>query len=231
MSKKSYLLRAVKEILDRDLKINTDKFFWKFRHVFDHNWPDSYISKESLNYPYRKLLAGKMASYYPFENVLEIGCASGPNLVLLAKEYPKADFYGIDISRKAIDGGKVFLKKNNIENVFLKQGDAENLTGFSDKSMDIVFTDAVLIYINKDRIGPLIKEMARVAKKALVFLEWHTEGNSYYNGHWIHNYETLLKEQLPKIEIKKTKISEAVWPGDWAKYGYIIEVVLNKNNS
>ncbi len=38
----------------------------------------------------------------------------------------------------------------------------------------------------------------------------------------------LLKKILLEEKINFTKISEDIWAGDWAKYGYIIEVDLRK---
>lgn len=128
---------------------------------------------ESISHPHRKLLLDKISSYSPFENILEIGCNAGPNLCLLSKKVPNARIYGIDINSKAIEEGKKHLKEEGMNNVFLSVRRADRLESFGDKSIDVVFTDAVLMYIGPDKIYNVIGEMIRVARKAIIFNEWH----------------------------------------------------------
>src|SRR4030042_2921121 len=146
-------LRLIKRSANKIFGTKVDELFWKFRHIFDRKWPESYISQESINHPHRKFLIDKISVYYPFENILEIGCASGPNLYLLAKKFPEIKLYGIDISKKAIEVGKEYFKKENINNIFLSEGKAGELKKFGDKSIDVIFTDATLIYEGPDRIN------------------------------------------------------------------------------
>lgn len=220
------LLRLVKRILAKSLKTKFEKFYWRFRHFVDKKWPKSYILPESLTHPHRKFLIEKITAYFPFENVLEIGCASGPNLYLLAKKFPNTKLYGVDISKEAIKIGEKWLQSQKIKNVFLSANSAENLKRFSDNSMDIIFTDATLIYVGPDKIAEVIKEMLRIAKKAIILNELHSNSpKSFYNDHWIHNYRLLFKKFIPEEKIKLTKIPENLWSGDWSKYGHIIEVI------
>ena len=159
------LLRKIKRLANKIAGTKVDELYWRFRHFIDRSWAESYISKESINHPHRKLLVDKISAYYPFDNVLEIGCASGPNLYLLANKFPNAKLYGIDISERAIKIGKEFFKKENMRNVSLDSGKADDLKKFKDKSIDIIFTDATLIYEGLDKIDLAIREMLRVAKK------------------------------------------------------------------
>jgi ubiquinone/menaquinone biosynthesis C-methylase UbiE len=223
------LLRKIKRTANKILGTITDEFYWKFRHFFDKNWAESYISKESINQPYRKFLIDRIAKYSPLDSVLEIGCASGPNLYLLAKKFPRTKFYGIDISKKAIEIGTEFFLKENINNVFLSPGKAEKLDRFQDKSIDVIFTNATLIYEGPERIESLIKEILRVAKKSVVFCEQHSgDIRILYKDLWIYNYEELLRKIMPKGEIKLTKIPPQLLNDDWnwKKFGYLVEIKL-----
>jgi len=158
---------------------------------------------------------------------LEIGCASGPNLWLLARKYPKAIFFGIDISKKAIKTGRNFFKNENIGNVFLSSGRAAKLKGFKDKSIDIIFTDAVMIYQGADKINQVISEMVRVAKKVIILREWQGNiPNSFRQGHWVHNYRFLFSNFVPVKKIKISRIPENLMEEGWGKLDYIIEVIL-----
>ena len=181
---KKIILRQIKRSANKIFGTKIDELYWKFRHIFDKKWAESYISKESINHPHRKFLIDIISNYFPFESVLEIGCASGPNLYLLAKKFPKTKFYGIDISEKAIETGRDYFKKERIENVFLESGRAEDLKKFPDKSINLIFTDATLIYEGPDKIESIIKEMIRVAKKSIILCEQHTESSSiFYKDH------------------------------------------------
>jgi len=221
------LLRVAKRIANVVLGTASDSWFWKYRHIFDKRWAEKYISENSLSHPHRKLLVEKILKHKP-QSILEIGCASGPNLILLAQKLPQSKLTGLDISRSAVQAGRKYLELQNIKNVKLETGNILDLKKFADKSFDIVFTDATLIYVGPDNIKKVIREMARICRTTLVLNEWHSilEKSFPHRFQWVHNYQSLFKEIVPSEEIKLTKISEDVWPGNWAKYGYIIEIKI-----
>jgi ubiquinone/menaquinone biosynthesis C-methylase UbiE len=218
----------IKKLGDRFLGTASDEFYWKFRHLFDRNWAEDYLSEEALSNT--KFITGEIERRIPFSSLLEVGCASGPNLYGLAKKYPEIKFYGIDISRKAIEVGKKIFAKEKISNIFLSEGKAENLEKFKDKSVDLVFSSAVLIYIGPDKIRQVLKEMVRVAKKKIILFEWNSERaeDSLFKAHWVHNYRFLINKFLPpgeKVKITKFPFSKD-WSGGWEEFGSIIEVSL-----
>ena len=222
------LLRQIKRSMNGILGTKADEIFWGFRHLFDRSWAEKYISEESIYHPHRKILIEKVSSYLPFESVLEVGCSSGPNLYLLAKRFPEVQLYGLDINKKAIKTGQKFFQKERISNVFLRWGKVDNLQNFQAKSIDIIISDATLIYAGPDRINQVIKEMLRTARKALILCEQHSElSPSLYKDRWIHNYKFLFQKFVPSERIKITKFLPGLWVGDWEKFGHIIEVVLN----
>lgn len=213
-------IRNAKKILINAFGSKIDEFYWKFRHLLGGNWSKSYISQKSIDHLHRKFLVEKIIECRPFKNILEIGCASGPNLYILSAKLPNVDFYGVDISLSAIKEGKEFFKKNNINNVFLKVGKADNLKEFGDKSIDVIFTDAALIYLDNEKIKKAAKEIERVARKAIILFEWHKDGESIYKGHWIHNYKLLFKNA------EAIKMPKGIWDSSWEEYGNIIKIIL-----
>lgn len=222
-------LRLIKKILDKTFGTVIDELYWRHRHIFDQTWSKSYISQDSINHPHRQLLIEKISSYAPFKTILEIGCASGPNLYLLSKKFSDAKLYGTDISKRAVKTGQEWFRAQNIKNVLLSSQKAEDLKQFPDKSIDIIFTDAVFIYIGPNKIKYVIQEIFRVVRKALILNEWHADSLlCSYNDCWIYNWKILLKKFVPVEKIKFTKIPLEIWAGNWAKYGYIIEVELNR---
>jgi trans-aconitate methyltransferase/methyltransferase-like protein len=77
--------------------------------------------------------------------VLELGCASGGNIIPLAMRFPKASFLGLDISQKHIDIGRRRLLKLGTGNVELRQAD---LTDFSpQEKFDYVICHGVFSWV------------------------------------------------------------------------------------
>lgn len=206
------------------------EWIWRTRHIYKGgDWAKGYI--ETLNHPHRQVLLEKILAYAPLGSVLEIGCNTGPNLYRLAQKLPQAAFYGIDINHKAIEIGKDWAEQAGFNNIHLSVGKADRLEHFSDRSIDLVFTDATLIYIGPDKIQKVVREMMRIAQKALVFNEWHQEQKKeslYYDGHWVHNYRSLFDKYISsENSITVQKIPGDLWGGSgWGEFGAIIEVNL-----
>lgn len=209
---------------------------WKNnQHVgSDNEWVTSYW--DSQDHSHRHLLLEKIAKYSP-SSVLEIGCNCGPNLHLIAKKFPGIEIKGIDINPKAIELGRKLFASDAVSNVELSIGKADELEQFSDKSLDIVFTDAILIYIGRDKIRKVIQEMLRIARKAVILVEWHsfvahnkkdTFGLGFYHhGCWERDYSALFRQFVPEKQVSISKITKDVWPDElWSKVGAIIEVAL-----
>jgi len=215
-------------------KVQKEK--WATKHIHEGDeWIKQYWNL--INHSHRQFLMNRLSKLYPFDSILEVGSNCGPNLFLLAKKYPHATIKGIDINPLAVQRGSEWFAKEDISNVKLLVGEASNLGQFKDKSFDIVFTDAVLIYVGKDEIRNVIKEMIRVARSYLVLVEWH-----YFNSRnkdpyglgvhhyslWKRDYKALLKQFVPEDNIHITKIPDDLWPEEeWKEFGVIIEVKLD----
>lgn len=147
----------------------------------DEEWADNtaYTSdswkqefEDFLYHPHRSLLLEKISSYAPFSSLLEIGCGYGPNLYLVAKNFPNTKLIGIDINSLAVQRGNNFFKEKGFSNVRLSVGKVQKLDRFDEKQFDIIVTDAMLIYIKPDDIMSSIREMLRIGK-VLILNEWH----------------------------------------------------------
>jgi len=203
------------------------------KHLLQKNgWIFKYW--DSQDHSHRKFLLENIEKFYPFSSILEIGSNCGPNLVLIAKKFPKIKIVGIDINKKAIDIGKNLMVREGITNVELYQGKADELNKFTGKSFDIIFTDATLIYIGPDKIYQVLKEIARLARKAIVFLEQYVEGEEEYKalgiyqfGLWKRNYKNMLKKFFAEEQIKIIKLPNDAWDEKgWKESGILVEVRL-----
>jgi len=215
------LLRIIKRFFDKFFGTTTDRIYWKGYYLLAKE-----DKGENLSHPYKDVFLKEVLGTAPFGTMFEIGCGAGFNLHQLAKKFLDKKFYGIDISGKAIQHGKEFLKKEKISNVFLEKSAIENLSGFTDKSMDIVFSYAAIMYIGPDSIARAVKEMLRVAKKTIILCEYHADLKPFYNDHWIYNYKELFKDYVKEDSIKIIKLPQGESSGDWAKFGHIIKIEL-----
>jgi len=159
------------------------------------------------SHPHRQTLLEELKKL-EFDSLLEIGCNYAPNLSLIKKEYPDVKLAGIDINRDSIL--RAILRVKDAE---LVVGDINNLP-FKDKSFDIVLSDGVLIYVSQEEIEKVKSEMLRVARKALILVEFHSEGLSEEGeiafDHWGRNYKGLFKEYDTEF-VKITNWKERCW--------------------
>jgi ubiquinone/menaquinone biosynthesis C-methylase UbiE len=230
--RKIYIPLAMKYIAFRQyLRRNRLGDWWAKR---GNGWAEG--NWNSRDHPHRSFLVERIAAFSPISSVLEIGCASGPNLYLLAKRFPQSEIRGIEINPQAVEVGSEGFAREGISNVKLSVGRAEDLCEFKDKSFDVVFTDAVLIYIKRSAICYIIKEMLRIARKGLVLVECHDfeqrtndkRGLGFHTrGLWVRDYVALLKQFVPEEQIRVTKITKEIWPDDgWGEHGALIEVTI-----
>ncbi len=116
-------------------------------------------------------------------SVLELGCGTGRNLVLAARAYPDARFYGLDISAGMLDKAAATLARRNLSGrVRLASGDASNFDQqalFGQAGFDRIFISYSL---------SMIPEWRRTVTAALEALN---EGGS------LHIVDFGRQERLP----------------------------------
>lgn len=215
--------------------------YWRDRKI---DWKTAYW--DTFNHPHRNLLIRELARFAPFRTIYELGMGAGANLYRISQAYPNAEYGGMDINQDAVDCAKKMLP-----NAHMAECNTYELIPFSDKSVDVLFTDAALIYCKPNKIKKVISEMKRVARVGLLFCEADSEiwwerlalryarNDAYLGskppadifgkikkrltmGYNAYDYDKLLTE-AGCWSIKKTKIPHEVWPdGLWDRFGNII---------
>lgn len=192
------------------------KAYWQTRKI---DWVEAYA--KTWDHPHRQMIVDALRGM-KFTQVLELGCASGPNLIRIIREFPGVQVGGIDISPDAIETARKILPPNSVLDV----GTAENCF-FADKCADVVLSDACLIYMGPEKINKVIAEMKRVTRKHVVFVEfyepswWKRLAIRWKSGYFAHDYKKLLKQHgFWDIEIKR--IPEATWGYPWSTFGAVI---------
>ena len=197
-------------------KTRKNEKYWKNRKI---DWKTAYWTPE---HPHRDLIIEGLKRFN-FGSVYEIGCGAGANLYRIHQAFPHTQFGGMDINTEAIMFAKQALPLAQILDV----GVADNIF-FSDKSIDVVLTDAAIIYIGKDKIDKVMKEISRIARNGVVLCEFHSKSRLKRLGlRWgshfsAYDYEKLLTK-YGFYDVKVKKIPKESWPIlPWEKFGYII---------
>ena len=217
------LFRKTKRIFDFLIGDKSDEICWRYKFG---KVPDIDLNTEI--HPYRKLLLKKITQLNSFNSILEVGCANGLTLRMIDKKIPGIDLEGIDINKKFLSEGVNILKRENISNIRLKYQNAKNLGSYDTGQFDVVFCYSVLMYIGSNNVNQVLEEMVRISKKSVIIAEQHTNGNSFYDDKWIHNYDILLKNISGIQSVIFHSISDDILGGDWTKYGKIIVIKKNK---
>jgi ubiquinone/menaquinone biosynthesis C-methylase UbiE len=184
------------------------KQYWSQRKI---DWVKAYSS--TYNHPHRAVVIGALREF-PWRSLVEIGCASGPNLIAIKKAFPRADLGGVDINEDAIATAEATFRDLGF---FFEVGDAEDIM-MSDDSADVVLTDMTLMYLGRAGVKRALSEILRIARKRVVLVELHSENIfkrwwlRLTSGYGAYNYKRLLSK-LGFYDIIIKKITEEEWPG------------------
>ncbi len=218
--------RRLQEWLERGIIGNRlQEWIWRSRHLYRHAWAQGYLG--TVGHPHRNQIVEAVSSFSPVDSVLEVGCASGANLVNLRERLPGIQLIGIDINRHAIDTAKRHFAARRDKNIRLLAGRADRLTDIPNDSVDVVLIDAVTMFIAPDRIHDVVAELVRVARQGLVLNEYHCTGEKvgrFDGGRWVYDLVDLLAQHPPNARIQTRK--SAFIGGAWDVYGTLIEVRL-----
>lgn len=194
--------------------------YWKTRI---DDWKTAYF--DTKNHPHRDMIISYLRKI-AFGSLLEVGCNTGPNLYRIAEAFPQVETGGLDINAGAIEMARNLLPTQ----VFtLDIGPADDIP-HSDKSSDVVLTDACLMYIGPDKIDKVMKEIVRVARRYVFFFEPHCESawqrfllRNHKKNYYAHDYKKLL-EKHGFWDIELYKMPPELWKGEilWERWGYLI---------
>lgn len=180
--------------------------YWKTRKI---DWKQSYWTPE---HPHRNRIV-ELLGNFDFHSVLEVGCAAGANLQRIHEVFPRADIGGIDWNADAIGTAKGLLPRASI----LQVGDATDIY-LSSKGADILLSDMAFIYLDKRNFRKALKEAKRVARKGVIFCEFHHSRwvmrvfLKYAAGYFAYNFRREL-EREGFYDIAMYKLTDEDWPG------------------
>jgi methyltransferase-like protein/2-polyprenyl-3-methyl-5-hydroxy-6-metoxy-1,4-benzoquinol methylase len=113
--------------------------------------------------------------------VLELGCASGGNLIPIAEMLPRARLVGIDASGRQIDAGRAVVRSLGLQNIDLRR---EELAGFADEGpFDYIICHGVFSWVPAAARARILELCAtRLAPNGVAYVSynvypgWHLHG-------------------------------------------------------
>lgn len=195
---------------------NHQKKYWRDRKI---NWKTDYL--DTYNHPHRLWLVEQLRDLR-FSSIFEVGCGPGANLVPIGIMFPRVALGGADVNPEAI----ALARETFGPNAFFEVASGDDLM-MSDASTDITLTDMCLIYVSPREIKKYLKEVKRISRRQVVFVEFYHP--SFWKrlrmtlaGRYTHNYPKLL-EKLGCSDIVVRKIPEHLYPGAHDhEYRYLI---------
>jgi cyclopropane fatty-acyl-phospholipid synthase-like methyltransferase len=145
-----------------------------------------YARSDWMSGEIERFLQGLNPAVLANKKVLELGCAKG----FLVEDLRNlgVDAYGIDISQYAIDN-------TPIPN-YVTLGDCYDLSAYSNKEFDWVYSVRLLPCLDPNNIPNLIDDIKRIAKNQLHIIDEPSYGNTnYYN---LQTKENWLDYSWPK---------------------------------
>lgn len=102
----------------------------------------------------------------PGESVLELGCGTGWNLVQVARRYPQAEIFGIDISESMLGTARASISRAGLaQRIHLAPADATTFSGvdtFAKSQFDRIFISFALSMIGswEDVVAKSVQQLA-----------------------------------------------------------------------
>lgn len=191
--------------------------WWENRKI---DWDQSYL--KTWNHPHRFIITSLLGTF-DWYSLYEVGCGAGANLVNILKFLPNKQLGGSDINPDAIE-----LCKKTFKGGLFKVENAGDI-GMSDKSVDVILSDMVYIYVDNFSINKYIRELRRVARKEIVLCEFYEKNPIkriflyFKTKYHFHDWLKILKKN-GFYDITMIKLPASAWPGGLQeKYCYLIK--------
>lgn len=167
------------------------------------------------------MILGALRSFNWF-SLWEVGCGPGANLMSIVKMFKNVQVGGNDINEDAIK----LAKETFVGGRFHVESSDDIL--LSDNSVDVMLSDAHLIYFGPRKVKKVLHEMYRSTRKFIVLFEYHER--SFWRrllirlqtGYNAYDYRSLL-ESTGFYSVRVIKMPPQLWPDtNWQRYGHLI---------
>ncbi len=165
--------------------------------------------------------------------VLELGCASGGNLVPMAESLPQSSCLGIDLSSRQIEDGNRFIAESGLRNVSLRQASILDI-GESDGEFDYIVCHGVYSWVPR-HVQSAILELCskRLSANGIAYISYNTLPGWGMLGvlrDMMRFHASHFSEPTKQIEQSRAllKVLAAAVPSEENPYGMLLKQVSEK---
>jgi len=134
---------------------------WNNQAKIDHILSAAAISKKDAKTPFPKLPAIPPTEYLKHKVYLDLGCGYGRTLIPCSQRGTKISI-GIDISSIMLSNCRKYCNKYKV-NCLLVNSDISEMP-FQDNSIDVVYSAAVMLHLDKGIATRTVNEVKRILK-------------------------------------------------------------------
>lgn len=137
--------------------------------------------------------------------VLELGCASGGNLIPLADQFPDGSFLGIDASRRQVETGQTAIRELGLRNIELRQEDIREFDA-GGQEFDYIVAHGVWSWVPddvQDRMLAICQD--HLAPQGLAYISY----NTYPGWHLREMIREIMKYRARSFETPAAQLNQA----------------------
>lgn len=137
--------------------------------------------------------------------VLELGCASGGNLLPMAIEFPESEFVGVDLSARQIADGQQILDELKLSNLALRHQSILDI-GDADGQFDYIICHGVYSWVPRAVQDKILEIGARNLKPGgLCYVSY----NTYPGWHLRGTVRDMMRYHVAGFDDPQTQIQQA----------------------
>ncbi len=137
--------------------------------------------------------------------VLELGCASGGNLLPMAEALPDGEFVGIDLSLRQIEDGQRHIRAAGLTNVCLRHASIMDVDA-SFGTFDYIICHGVYSWVPRDVQQKVIEVCARrLASNGIAYVSY----NTFPGWHMRGMVRDMLRYHSLRFELPRERIAQA----------------------
>jgi methyltransferase-like protein/SAM-dependent methyltransferase len=137
--------------------------------------------------------------------VLELGCASGGNLIPLAEALPNSQFVGVDLSGRQIADGERIIRKTGLSNVSLQHTSIADIDD-SYGQFDYILCHGVFSWVPRDLQEKIFEVCAhRLSANGIAYISY----NTYPGWHMRGMIRDMLRYHAFRFDTPEQRIGQA----------------------
>lgn len=137
--------------------------------------------------------------------VLELGCASGGNIIPMAFHFPHAEFLGIDLAEKQVEEGIKQISELDLKNITLRHQSINNFSN-KDGKFDYIICHGVYSWVDsevRDKILKICHE--NLSKNGIAYISY----NTYPGWNMVNSVRDLMSWHTKNIQDPALKAQHA----------------------